>query len=397
MKCYYSGNKGSNEINGINDSDYSTTRVGHERLLDFNRHTVIIRKNMDIDSDNDQMYMQYVMTLATKGWGQTGINPLVGALVVKDGRIIGRGFHRRIGEAHAEVVAMTEAGVNARGADLFVNLEPCCTHGKTPPCVDTIIKAGIRRVFVAETDPNPAVNGKSIEILRSKNTEVVCLAVSTGLSELNIWYRKYIKTRTPYVTLKIALTRNFRISGFEGKYVTSEPSRRFVHALRSRAGAVLVGINTVLTDDPFLTDRLVGRHNPARIILDPDLKIPLDAKVLAPNSRRIVFATTDTNPAKTEELQKRGIELVHLDGHRHPTSDLLRKIGMLKIGSILVEGGGETFTNFLKEDTYDDLYAFVAPVTVSKGIEVPLAKTIIEQKESELIGEDTLYHVYRNN
>ncbi|MDH4211089.1 MAG: bifunctional diaminohydroxyphosphoribosylaminopyrimidine deaminase/5-amino-6-(5-phosphoribosylamino)uracil reductase RibD [candidate division WOR-3 bacterium] len=352
---------------------------------------------MDISCDYDRMYMQHAMTLASKGWGQTGINPLVGALVVKDGNIVGRGFHRRIGEAHAEVVAITEAGANTRGADLYVNLEPCCTQGYTPPCVDAIIKAGIKRVFIAETDPNPAVDGKSVEILRSKNIPVACLAPSAHSLDLNLWYRKYIKTRTPYVTLKIAYTKNFRISGFNGKYVTSEPSRRYVHALRNRVGAVLVGINTVLTDNPFLTDRLVGRHNPARIILDPDLKIPLNANVLAPNARRIVFAKVDTDRTKAGELQKLGIEMVHLDGNKHPTADLLRKIGMLKIGSMLVEGGGETFTNFLQEKTYDDLYVFVAPVTVSKGIEVPLAGKIIEKKKSELIGEDQLYHVYRNN
>ena len=352
---------------------------------------------MDITNNYDRMYMQYAMTLASKGWGQTGINPLVGALLVKDGRIIGQGFHRRIGEAHAEAVAITEAGENARDSDLYVNLEPCCTHGKTPPCVDAITKASIRRVIIAEKDPNPAVNGKSIEILRSRNTDVLCLRPSAGHQTLNLWYSKYIKTRIPYITLKIAFSSNFRISGFEGKYMTSEPSRRFVHALRSRVGAVLVGINTVLTDDPFLTDRLVGRHNPARIILDPDLEIPLDANVLLPNARRIVFTTTKADPMKSEDLQKTGVELVHLDGKEHPTADLLRKIGMLKIGSILVEGGGETFANFLKEKTYDDLYAFVAPITAGRGLEVPLARAIIEQKESEPIGEDRLYHVYRNN
>jgi len=352
---------------------------------------------MDIQSNDDQMYMQYAMTLASKGWGQTGINPLVGALLVKDGRIIGQGFHRRLGEAHAEVVAITEAGENARGADLYVNLEPCCTHGNTPPCVDAIMKAGIKRVIIAETDPNPAVNGKSIEILRSKNTDVLCLLPSTGRQTLNRWYRKYIKTRIPYVTLKIAFSRNFRISGFASKYVTSEPSRRFVHSLRSRTGAVLVGIKTVLADNPFLTDRMVGRHHPARIILDPDLKIPPGANVLLPNARRIVFTTTEADPIKSEALQKTGVEIVHLDGKKHPTADLLRKIGMLKIGSILVEGGGETFMHFLEEKTYDDLYAFVAPITVSDGMEVPAARAVIEQKESELIGEDRLYHVYRNN
>ncbi|UCD06023.1 MAG: bifunctional diaminohydroxyphosphoribosylaminopyrimidine deaminase/5-amino-6-(5-phosphoribosylamino)uracil reductase RibD [candidate division WOR-3 bacterium] len=352
---------------------------------------------MDVSRDNDRYYMQYAMTLASKGWGQTGVNPLVGALVVRDGVIIGRGFHRRIGEAHAEVLAITEAGADTRGADLYVNLEPCCTHGYTPPCVDAITRAGIKRVFIAETDPNPAVEGKSIEILRRRNIEVIFLNPSTQPSGLNLWYKKYIMTKTPFVTMKIAFTNDYRISGFEGKYVTSMTSRRYVHALRSRVGAVLVGINTVLADNPFLTDRLIGRHNPARIILDPDLKIPLNANVLAPDARRIVFAKADADQTKTAELQELGIEVVHLDGNRHPTADLLRKIGMLKIGWTLVEGGGETFNNFLQDKTYDELYVFVAPTTAGKGIEVPLASTIIEKEEPEFIGEDRLYHVYRNN
>ncbi len=352
---------------------------------------------MHILCDYDEMYMQYATTLAAKGWGHTGVNPLVGALVVKNGKIIGHGYHRRIGEAHAEVVAMTEAGATAKGADLYVNLEPCCTHGNTPPCVDAIINAGINRVFIAETDPNPAVNGKSIETLRNNNIQVTCLVSPAHGLHINLWYRKYITTQMPYVSLKIAFTKNMRITGFEGKYVTSEPSRRYVHALRSRVGAVLVGIKTVLADNPFLTDRLIGRHNPARIILDPDLQIPLNTNVLAADARRIVFARPDTDQEKTRKLQKLGVELVHLDGDSHPTADLLRKIAMLKIGSILVEGGGETFTHFLQEKTFDEVYAFVAPTTVDHGIEVPLASELIREGKSEHIGEDLLYHVYRNN
>jgi len=350
---------------------------------------------MQISDIHDQMYMQYAMTLAAKSNGQTGINPLVGAVVVKNGRAVGQGFHRKIGEAHAEVVALTGAGERANGADLYVNLEPCCTRGYTPPCVDAIIAAGIKRVFLGEKDPNPAVNGKSTEILRRHNIQVINLPLPP--THINRWYRKYITTRIPYVILKIALTGNMKISGFRGKYITSEPSRRYVHALRSQVGAVLIGINTVLSDDPYLTDRLVGRHNPARIIIDPHLEIPMNAHVMTPDARRIVFAGSNSDRRKMEELQKSGVESILLEGDNYATIDLLKRIGMLKIGSILVEGGGQTFTRFLQEKTYDDLYAFVAPVSVNTGIEVPLAKTIIEREKPEKIGEDMLYHVYRNN
>jgi len=352
---------------------------------------------MDIPVNYHKMYMQFAVTLAEKGWGQTGINPLVGAVIVKNGRLLGTGFHRRIGEAHAEIVAIAEAGAGARSADLYVNLEPCCTHGRTPPCVEAIIKAGIKRVFIAGTDPNPAVAGKSVEILRNNNIQVTCIPPPDNSPDTNIWYRKYITTRIPYVILKIAFTSNFRISGFDSKYVTAETARRYVHALRSRVGAVLVGVNTVLTDDPFLTDRLIGRHNPTRIILDPDLKIPLNAKVLAPDARRIVFAKPNMDPEKTNRLQESGVELVQLDDNICPSAELLRKIGVLKIGSILIEGGGKTFNQFLQEETYDEVYIFVAPVKVDSGIEVPLARSIVEKNKSECIGEDLLYHVYRNN
>ena len=366
-------------------------------MLDLNICTGIIPENMNTSSDYQRMYMQFAMTLAEKGWGQTGINPLVGAVIVKNDRILGTGYHRRIGEAHAEVVAIAEAGTDARGADLYVNLEPCCTYGKTPPCVEGIIRAGIKRVFIAETDPNPAVDGRSVEILRNNNIQVTCIPPPDRSPDINIWYRKYITTRIPYVILKIAFTSNFRISGFDSKYVTAETARRYVHAIRSRVGAVLVGANTVLTDDPFLTDRLIRRHNPTRIILDPELKIPLNAKVLAPDARRIVFVQPNMDPERTNSLQESGVELVQLDGNISPSAEILRKIGVLKIGSILVEGGGKTFSQFLQEKTYDEIYIFVAPVKVDSGIEIPLARSIVEKNKSECIGEDLLYHVYRDN
>lgn len=348
-----------------------------------------------ISDSYNEMYMQYALSLATKSNGQTGINPLVGAVVVKNGRIVGQGFHRKIGEAHAEVIALAEAGRHAHGADLFVNLEPCCTHGYTPPCVDAIVAAGIKRVFISEKDPNPAVDGKSIETLRRRNIEVINLPLPSA--HVNRWYRKYITTKIPYVILKIALTEDMKISGFRGKYVTSEPSRRYVHALRSQVGAVLIGINTVLNDDPYLTDRLVGRHNPARITIDPHLRIPLNAHVLRPDARRIVITGSASDHDKIEKLRELGVESIVLEGDDYPSTDMLKRIGMLKIGSVLVEGGGKTFDRFLREATYDDLYAFVAPVSVSTGIEVPLARTLIKGEEPERIGEDILYHVYRNN
>jgi diaminohydroxyphosphoribosylaminopyrimidine deaminase/5-amino-6-(5-phosphoribosylamino)uracil reductase len=352
---------------------------------------------MQISRAYDEMFMQYALTLATEGWGRTGINPLVGAVIVQNGRIIGRGYHRKIGESHAEVVALTEAGQRAHNADLYVSLEPCCIQGYTPPCVNAIIANKIRRVVVATRDPNPAVNGKGIAILRQHGIEVVENVLAAPASELNRWYSKFIVLKIPYVILKVATSKDMKISGFSTKYITSEDSLRYVHALRSKVGAILVGINTVLKDNPFLTDRLVGRHSPIRIVIDPHLKIPHDANFLSPDARRIVITSAENTPAKIAALKELGVEFIHLDADHYTTKDLLQNIGALKIGSILVEGGSETWNNFIKENNYDELYFFVAPTTVQEGTEIEIDQSILTGNSPERIGKDQLYHVYRNN
>ncbi len=352
---------------------------------------------MQIARAYDEMFMEYALSLATQGWGRTGINPLVGAVVVKNGKIIGKGFHRKIGEAHAEVVALTEAGAGARDADLYVNLEPCCVHGYTPPCVNAIIASNVRRVIVGAIDPNPAVNGKGIAILREHGIEVIEDVLVARARELNRWYNKYIVGKIPYVILKCATSKDMKISGFSKKYITSEDSLRYVHALRSKVGAILVGINTVLKDDPYLTDRLIKRHSPARIVIDPDLKIPDHVNFLTPNTRRVIITHHDSKPSRHAALQERGVELIQMEGERFNAQDLLVQIGKLKIGSILVEGGAITMNTFLESGHYDELYLFVAPVIVEKGIEMHLDKAILSRNPPEKIGKDLLYHVYRNN
>lgn len=352
---------------------------------------------MQISRAFDEMFMQHALNLATEGWGRTGINPLVGAVIVKNGRIVGQGFHRKIGEAHAEVIALTEAGIQARNADLYVNLEPCCVHGYTPPCVDAIIASKIKRVIVGAIDPNPAVNRKGIKKLRDHGITVDIDVLHEQSNELNRWYRKYIMKRIPYVILKIATSENMKISGFSTRYITSEDSLRYVHAIRSRVGAIMVGINTVLADNPFLTDRLVGRHDPIRIVIDPHLEIPLDANFLTPTARRIIITKPNNTSTKISALKELGVELVYLDADHYTTRELLVNIGMLKIGSVLVEGGAETLTCFLKESNYDELYLFVAPTTVSEGIKIEIDQAILTGYSPERIGKDLLYHVYRNN
>ena len=352
---------------------------------------------MHISHAYDELFMQSAIILATKGWGRTGINPLVGAVVVKNREVVGQGFHRKIGEAHAEIVAMTEAGTRAANAELYVNLEPCCVQGITPPCVDAIIANRIKRVIVGAIDPNPAVNGQGIKILRNHGVAVDVGILNAQSCELNRWYRKYIVARVPYVILKIAASKNMQISGFSSRYITSESSLRYVHAIRSRVGAILVGINTVLKDDPFLTDRMIGRHNPARVVVDPNLEIPVGANFLKPNARRIIITKPKNARAKAATLEKMGAEFVYMNEEPYATRDLLLNIGMLKIGSVLVEGGGQTFQAFLNENTYDELYLFVAPATAEQGIQIKLDQIIKKDVQPARIGEDLLYHVYRNN
>lgn len=354
---------------------------------------------MSLHHQYDAHYMQMCLSIAARGWGTTLTNPLVGAVVVKNNRIAGQGFHRKLGEAHAEIIALIDAGTRAQGATLYVNLEPCCCTGRTPPCVSAIIKAGVQRVVIGMIDPNPRVNGKGIAALRTHGIEVCTGVLKERVYALNRAYSTFIARHTPYTIMKIAVSKNGKISGFSQRYITSAPSRRYVHALRSQVNAVLIGKNTVLCDDPRLTDRLVMRHDPARIILDPDLDIPTNARVLEKGVRRIIF-TRSNNKEKTSVLQEKGVELLFYEGNLYPLSSLLKDIWNLGIGSLMIEGGGVVFNEFYQEQLYDEIYLFMAPHHVTNGISLTdtLLRSIVSPHiQPEMIGEDKLYHVYRDN
>ncbi len=321
-------------------------------------------------------YMKQALQLARRGIGKTSPNPMVGAVIVKDNRIIGRGYHRRYGGKHAEINAIENAVEAVAGATLYVSLEPCCHHGKTPPCTEAIIRSHIGKVVIGALDPNPKVNGQSVEILRRQGIETRVGVLEEECRSLNEAHFKYMATGIPLVTVKFAQTLDGRIAASTGnsRWISSPASRRLAHKLRSLNDAIIVGAGTVLADNPQLTVRLVRGRSPIRVILDSRLRMPLEAKVLAEQEEAptIIATTSGADEAKRHALQRMGIEVlvirpdergeVHL-GH------LLEVLGQRNISSVLVEGGAETITSFLRLGLADRLVAIVAPKIMGKGIE----------------------------
>ncbi|PIP11688.1 MAG: riboflavin biosynthesis protein RibD [bacterium (Candidatus Stahlbacteria) CG23_combo_of_CG06-09_8_20_14_all_40_9] len=300
-------------------------------------------------------YMRYALTLAKKGKGTTSPNPMVGAVVVKNRRIVGKGYHKRKGKPHAEYIAIEDAGSLARGATLFVTLEPCVHFGATSPCVDTIIKAGIKKVFVATIDPNPIVNGKGVKKLLDAGVDVEVGLCEKKAIELNEIYNKFITTGEPFVILKVATTLDGRIATetHESKWITDEVGRRYVHELRSWVDAVLVGINTISTDDPLLTTRLAKGKNPKRIVLDSDFRIPANARVLGDGC---IIATASS---QEREINAEVWRLSNDKTGRVDIKALLKEAGKRSITSILVEGGRDVYTSFLRNKLVDKFYIFI--------------------------------------
>jgi diaminohydroxyphosphoribosylaminopyrimidine deaminase/5-amino-6-(5-phosphoribosylamino)uracil reductase len=315
--------------------------------------------------------MRLTIDLAKKGRGKTSPNPMVGAVVVKNGKIVGRGYHKRFGQLHAEANALKACRDKAKDATLYVNLEPCCHHGKTPPCTDMIIKNGIREVVCATLDPNSQVNGRGIKALREGGVEVHLGVLEKEAKELNEVYMKFITTGLPFVMLKVAQTLDGKIATKLGdsKWITQEDSRRFVHLLRSSVDAVLVGADTVKRDDPELTVHHTKGDNPIRIILDSSKKIPPSSKVIRENKNgKTVIATTNRKTSK--QFQGAGVWILkeRKDG-KVDLGQLLKKAGGNEITSLLVEGGSEVFTSFFREGLVDKIYYFLSPRILGKGLD----------------------------
>ena len=314
----------------------------------------------------DTDYMKRAIELAKNGIGFVNPNPLVGAVVVKDGRIIGEGWHERYGEAHAERNALNHCTESTEGATIYVTLEPCCHEGKQPPCTQALIDAKIARVVIGSDDPNPLVAGKGIEQLRNAGIEVETGICKEECDKLNEIFFYYITHQKPYVIMKIAMTADGKIATRAGlsKWITGAESRRNVHETRKRCSAIMIGIGTVINDDPTLTCRIENPSNPARIICDSNLQIPLDCKlVMTAKEIPTYVAYCRSDKRKIEQLEKRGVHLIEItspDG-RVNLKNLMRKLGALGIDSVLLEGGAALHESALRAGIVQKVQVYIAP------------------------------------
>jgi diaminohydroxyphosphoribosylaminopyrimidine deaminase/5-amino-6-(5-phosphoribosylamino)uracil reductase len=339
-------------------------------------------------SKTPEHWMRRALELAELGEGKVSPNPLVGAVLVKNGKVAGEGFYRQPGGRHAEAVAIDSAGKDAEGSGLYINLEPCVAFpGKrTPPCTDKIIESGVKRVFIGMEDPNPDVRGKGIKQLKEAGIDVKVGLLGDEAEKLNEIYVKYMATGRPFILLKMAMTADGKIATRTGdsRWISSEESRSLVHKLRKRFSAVLVGIGTVLADDPSLTVRPAGGRNPIRIILDSKGRIPVSAGVLDGKARTIIVSA-DILPEKEQQLKLKGADVWKLKSKSGSVdlNALIEKLAEEKIDSVLIEGGGETAYSFLKEKLVDKLMLFIAPKIIG-GRE---AKTPVEGAGIEKISD----------
>jgi len=334
------------------------------------------------DKGVNERFMARAVALALKGVGRTSPNPLVGAVIVKAGRIVAEGFHGKAGWPHAEVVALArlkEAGGSAKGADVYVTLEPCSHHGRTPPCVDGLIAAGVKRVFAGMIDPNPIVAGSGIKRLKAAGVECASGILEAECRALNPAFIKYITKKTPYVTLKLAASFDGRIAVASGqsKWITGAVARRYVHRLRSLSDAVMTSSETAAKDDPALTARDARGLNPLRVLLDTRFKTPLDARIFERHSKdrfpypALVLTTSSASAVKIKKAQAMGVEVVVA-----PKSStgvdikaVMLELGRRSVTSLLVECGGALAAALLKAGMVDRLSLHIAPIIIgSDGV-----------------------------
>jgi diaminohydroxyphosphoribosylaminopyrimidine deaminase/5-amino-6-(5-phosphoribosylamino)uracil reductase len=360
--------------------------------------------------NNRHLYFtDLALKLALKAKGATRPNPMVGAVVVKNGRIIGRGYHERAGLPHAEIVALDEAGRNAKAATLYVTLEPCAHFGRTPPCIDRIIKSGIKEVVVGMIDPNPLNNGRGVNILRQHKIRVEVGFLEDKLKKINEVFIKYITKRMPFVTVKVAQSLDGRIATKRGdsKWITSDRARVYAHRLRADYDAIMVGVNTVLRDNPKL-DAWFSKKQLAKVIIDSQLSTPQDANIFSKNSRVLIIALASTPGLETENRrmlsQKAKILEVRERAGQINLKDTMRKLAQMEITNILVEGGGTLIGSLFDEGLVDKVLFFISPKIIGgkEAISSVMGKGIaridkaVRLKEVKLkrLGEDFLIEAY---
>lgn len=362
----------------------------------------------DFFMQKKEEYMRRALELARKGEGHTSPNPMVGCVVVKDGRIISEGYHEKYGEFHAERNALTRCTEDTAGADLYVTLEPCCHQGKTPPCTDIIIEKKIARVFVGSMDSNPLVAGKGVQILRDHGIYVETGILDAECRKLNEVFYHYIATKTPFVVMKYAMTLDGKIACATGdsKWVTGEIARTQVHRMRERYRGIMVGIGTVLADDPMLNCRVEGGVDPVRIICDSNLHIPTESQIVktALDIETIVACSqealeSERKQEKIRRLKEAGIQIIGTEGaHGVNLVELMKKLGGQNIDSILLEGGGTLNASALEDGIVNKVYAYIAGKLIGgmdarspvegMGIDRMADAITLQNMEIEKLGDD---------
>ena len=354
---------------------------------------------------NDKDYMRLALQLAKKGCGWTSPNPMVGAVVVKEGRIIGQGWHQKYGQVHAERNALASCTEDPQGATMYVTLEPCCHYGKQPPCVDAILDAGIHRVVVGSADPNPLVAGKGIAFLRAHGIDVTENVLQGECDALNKVFFHYITTKRPFVSIKYAMTMDGKIATYTGasKWITGEIARNHVQRQRQRFRGIMVGVGTVLADDPLLTCRIEGGRDPVRIICDTHLRTPLQSQVVT-TAKQVptILATCCGDPEKQAAYQQAGCRVLCLEercGHVN-LPQLMERLGQEQIDSILLEGGGTLNWSALESGLVQQVQAYIAPKLFGgrdtktpiegAGVSFPDAAFQLKNSRLERLGEDLL-------
>ena len=357
------------------------------------------------DMEQDRQYMKMALELAQKGMGFTAPNPMVGAVIVKNGRIIGQGYHRKYGELHAEREALAVCTEEPKGASIYVTLEPCCHYGKQPPCVNAILEAGIRRVIIGSSDPNPLVAGKGIRILKDHGIEVTENILKEECDKLNEAFFYYIQNKKPYVVMKYAMTMDGKIAAYTGesKWVTGEAARIHVQEQRLKYTGIMVGVGTVLADDPMLTCRLENSRNPVRIICDSHLRTPLTSKIVrTAETIPTILASSSKDQQKIKNYEELGCQVLYVpekNGHIE-LNRLMELLGAAKIDSILLEGGGSLNWSALESGIVQKVQTYIAPKLFGgeeaktpvegKGFPDPASAVLLKNSEIIRLGDDFL-------